>query len=350
VTYFTESDSAFLYKNALNPEDHARLPFYSALAYKLSDSEIACNSLSQVRGTQRNPMLIFAILHFHALTGHSILAELYEKLSSHEPNDWASKVVDVLETEPQLIESELHRSTQTNEPNRTAALAAILDVFLKLGINDIHLIDVGCSMGFNLYPDFADVVVDKEMTNPGQLVTFARSGQTLGFDTPSIHRRIGIDSNPLDPNNKDDVLWIKACLWPEQVERTRRCEELISRMQNWPTSERQKGDANDLISSIVNGLDKSAVPVIFHSWVLAYFGLEEQKLWREQMNALVKNGAAWISFESPYATPGLSLPDPSEKDPNFQDVQLVVALPGEAPKHWGWSHPHARWIELVNQL
>lgn len=347
MSYFAETDSATLFRLAFNPEDRQRLPYYSALADRLAESETACHLLTQVRATQRNPMLVFAALHYHALAGHPELSPLYANLRDWVPADWASTVIAVLEKNPSLIAGELRRSTQTNEPNRTAALAAVLGRIKHHGIRDIHLIDVGSSMGFNLYPDYAEIVVDQATTNAGQLVTSSRGGSTLSFDTPTIHQRIGIDLNPLDPTNPDDVLWIRACLWPEQEERSRRCEEILRRMRQWPFSERRHGDANDIIESVAASLPPGPTPVVFHSWVLAYFSEADQQRWRQHVDELVRQGAIWVSFESPYATSGLSLPAPTTNDPDLGDAQLVVALPGASPEHWGWAHPHARWVQLT---
>jgi hypothetical protein len=347
VSYFNEAESAFLYKNSFSPEDQRGLPFYGSLAIALSDSFVACELLSEIRQTQRNPMLIFAILHYLSLEGVTPFRELYEDHGAYEPEKWAKKVVEALEAKPDLIRQHLHRSTQTNEPNRTAALAAVLDRIRLAGVSDIHLIDVGCSMGLNLYPDFADIIVDGESTNPGQLLTSNRGGSQLGFTTPRIHERVGIDANPLDPDVADDVQWLRACLWLEQVERRFRFEEILFRMKSWPTSTRLRGDAVELIPSTVAGLDSAITPVIFHSWTVAYFSEESQRRWREQMDEFVSRGGIWISFESSYATPGLTLPEPTTPDPDFGDVQLVVSMPRTSPEHWGWSHPHARWIQLA---
>jgi len=346
VTYFAEADAQFLFENSFSPEDHARLPYYSALEYRLAASPAACQILIDVRPTQRNPMLVFAILQWHALNGVSPLSELYQSFPQWEPTQWADAVVQVLEERPSLIAQETHRSTQTNEINRTAALCALLGSLRIRGVSDIHLIDVGSSMGFNLYPDFAEVVTEGPPSHPGQLETEVTSRHPVSFAPPTIHRRIGIDMNPLDPSNEEDVKWIAACLWPEQSARLARFQHYIEQVVTWPTAEIHHGDANELIEDIVRELGPGPVPVIFHSWVLAYLSQQDQQRWRSTMDRLVANGAIWISFESPFATSGLSLPHAEEPEGALGSVQMVVAMPHEAPEHWGWSHPHARWIHL----
>jgi len=275
------------------------------------------------------------------------LALLYHNFHDFEPSTWARRVVDVLEAEPEIIRSEYHRSTQTNEPNRSAALVVILGELLKLGLRDIHFIDVGCSMGFNLYPDFAELAINSKPLHPGQLVTTSKNGQALTTVVPTIHQRIGIDANPLDPQSDDDVRWLNACIWLEDQERIDRFTYLLERMKHLPNSQRIQGNAVDLIDRVVDGLDDSAVPVIFHSWVVAYFSEDEQRRWRREMDRLVAEGAVWISFESTFAVQHLELPEPTTSDPHQFSVQLVVTLPGQKPRHVGWAHPHARWIELT---
>lgn len=347
MAFFSEADPSFLYAHTFSAEDQERLPYYSELARSCSESPVACQLLSEVREQKRNPMLIFAILRFHALSGHRALTPLYDNFHDFEPSTWARRVLEVLEADPELIRSEYHRSTQTNEPNRSAALVVILGELMALGLDDVHLIDVGCSMGFNLYPDYAELAINSVPRHKGQLVTRSKNGHALKTVLPTIHQRIGIDANPLDSLSDDDVRWLNACIWLEDRERIDRFTYLLEQMPNLPDARRIQGNAVDLIERVVDELDDSAVPVIFHSWVVAYFNEDEQRRWRSEMDKLVARGAVWISFESTFAVQGLELPEPTTIDPNQFSVQLVVALPGQEPRHAGWAHPHARWIELA---
>ncbi len=41
---------------------------------------------------------------------------------------------------------------------------------------------------------------------------------------PEVVTRIGPDADPFDVTDADDARWLRACLWPDQPERTARHE------------------------------------------------------------------------------------------------------------------------------
>ena len=343
------TDSTFnagaYYRLALAPEDRERLPRYAALVDALSTSSVACALLGEARAEQRNPMLVLAALHYNALVGDRVLAPLYAHVNQIDPGDFARGVVAALEERPELVRAQLHRATQTNEPGRSAVLAAILRELHSRGVEDVHLIDVGTSMGLNLYPDFyninspSDEGVNLEIEDLG--------GNVTRVGLPRIHQRIGIDLHPLDPSNAEDVLWLKACLWPEQPERTTRFEHTLKAMKDWPSALRLTGSALDVIDDALSLCTPDAMPVVFHSWVAAYFSPEEQVRWREIIMRHVQSRATWIYLEHPWGVKGLTPPATTSDPPRSGATQIVVCELGGEPAHWGWAHPHGRWVALA---
>ncbi|MFZ1063273.1 MAG: DUF2332 domain-containing protein [Acidimicrobiales bacterium] len=338
-------DPAAYYRLALSPEDRERLPYYSALVDALAQCDVALELLVETRPEQRNPMLVLAALHYHALIGDDELAPLYHDLQERSPADFASSVCAVLERRPSLVREQLHRSTQTNEPGRSAVLGSVLRELNERGVSDVHLIDVGTSMGLNLYPDFYRVNDD-----PGDGVALTTEHlDSTGSSTPMarIHQRIGIDRHPLDPANPDDVLWLRACLWPEQPERADRLDEILRAMAHWPPATRLEGTALERIDEALERCTPDAVPLVFHSWVAAYFTPEEQVRWRERIMSHVRERALWIYFEHPWAVKGLEPPAAPSAAPRRGATQIVVCEVGADPAHWGWAHAHGRWISLT---
>ena len=282
---FDEEELANRYRHILSPEDRSRLPAYAALCDALAESHTALALLRAVHDRQQNPTLILAILHYLALTGHPVLGPLYRELHegrSVAPEAFARGVIEILEAEPELLRSELWRSTQTNEPNRSAVLAAAIgDVARTLGHAQITLIDVGTSMGFNLFPDLV-TVVSKDSGDDVALVTECFTPSFTRSPVPLIGRRVGLDQNLLLPSKTDDVAWLTACLWPEESRRLRRFNALLEQMRRWPEPVRVAGNAVDLIDYEVT-FDNTPTYVI-NSWVIAYFSLEERAQWRDTMD------------------------------------------------------------------
>ena len=332
---------------AMSPDDRARLPYYDHLLNTLADSSVARDLLVEVRATQRNPMLVLAALHYRALRGDAVLAALYRSIGEATPVAFAAGVVARLEEEPSIVRDELHRSTQTNEPGRSAVLAAVLRELRTRGAHDVHLIDVGTSMGLNLYPDLYRVNVDDG--DPAALSMEDWDGTVSDGELPRVHQRIGLDLHPLDPEDPDDVLWLRACLWPEEQHRSARLDAILARLAAWPRATRLRGTALDLIDGAVASCSTDATPVIFHSWVAGYFSRDDQEQWHERMIRHVARGACWVYFEHPEIVAGLAPPAPSAPAPREGAAQIVVAEPRGEPAAWGWAHPHGRWIALHPQ-
>lgn len=338
-------DAAKYYRRSLSPDDRARLPYYDRLIDELANSKVARDLLEEARPEQRNPMLVLAALHYGALRGDEVLGPIYDGIGALAPEEFAAGIVARLEEHPELVRDQLHRATQTNEPGRSAVMAAVLRELGARGVHDVHLIDVGTSMGLNLYPDQYRVNVDDP--DDASALTMLDIYRTVrSGPLPTVHQRIGIDLNPLDPGEPDDVLWLEACLWPEEPERTARFESILANMRSWPAATRLKGPAIDLIDEAVSLCASSATPVIFHSWVAGYFPLAEQRVWRERAMSHVADGALWIYFEDPFTVSGLR-PPPSDVDsPRLGGTQIVVCEARSQPAPWGWAHPHGRWIAL----
>ncbi len=337
-------DAPAYYRMALAPEDRTRLPYYAHLVDALAESPTAAQLLSEARPEQRNPMLVLAALHYGALGGDPDLAPLYEHLTSHSPEQFAALVTAELEARPELVRDQLWRATQTNEPGRSAILAAVLSELHGRGVRDVHLIDVGTSMGLNLYPDYYRINDDEA---DDVVLTMQDLNENVATSPlPRIHERIGIDLNPLDPANPDDVRWLKACLWPEEPQRARRLDAILDEMVLWPRATRLKGSAVELIDDALDLCSPDATPVIFHSWVAAYFSSDEQVRWRERIMRHVRTRATWIYFEHPWGVKGLDPPPRTTEPPRAGATQIVVCEIGEDPAHWGWAHPHGRWVAL----
>ena len=333
------------YRMAMSPEDLERLPRYRHLLDALARSSVARQLLDAAPAEQRHPMLVLAALHFNALRGDAELAPLYEAISQIDPEEFARGVVEALERDPTLVSAHLHRRTQTNEAGRSAILAQVLRALALRGVDDIHLIDVGTSMGLNLYPDRYRT----NGTDADDLLNFnvdVLANTLLESPLPAIHERVGIDLHPLDPHDDDDVQWLKACLWPEEPLRRRRLEAMLAAIDSWPAARRVKGSALDVIDGVIDSCPRDATPVVFHSWVAAYFSDDDQVAWRRAMMRHSRERAIWIYFEYPPAVRGLGSPVNATPSPRKGGSQIVVTERGRDQVSWGWTHPHGRWIAM----
>ena len=346
---FNSDEIANRYRHILAPEDRERLPAYAALCDALAESPAAIEMLGSVNPRQQNPTLVLAILHYLALRGHDVLAPLYNELHlghAVDPKAFASAVVAVLEANPELVRAQLHRSTQTNEPNRSAVLSAVIgDVARTYGHAQITLIDVGTSMGFNLYPDLIRVS-EQETGDDATLISNCLTPNFTRSAVPSVGRRVGLDQNLLYPDNVDDVAWLQACLWPEESRRLRRFRALLDQMKHWPEVIRREGNALDLIDVELTYDDTPTY--VINSWVLAYFSLEERARWRATMDVhfAQREDLVWISMEHPSINESLGFPEAPKTSPRPGASEIVVTTSWSPSTHWGWTHPHGHWFSV----
>ena len=121
----------------------------------------------------------------------------------------------------------------------------------------------------------------------------------------------------------------------------------IVRAAGWPV--RRDADCFAAIDPWLDGLPAGVQPVVFNSWVLAYFEPAALARHLDGMRTLVeRRGIAWLSAEGP----GLQLAEPPPLpagDTQVSAAELAnasswwLSLPGRAPRLVARSHPHGRW-------
>ena len=342
-------DAVLRYRHGLSPEDAIRQPYYHALLEALSHSATALDLLCEVPLEQRNAMLPLAILHYRALRGESVLAPLYASINGANrptPEQFAATVVALVEAQPELVREQLHRTVQTNEVGRSAVLQAVLRELRRRGLTDVNLLDVGTSAGLNLYLDHYNVATEAG-GDPLTLVCESLTSDDRPGPLPTIHKRVGIDRNPLDLRRADDAMWLRACLWPENPDRLRRLEQLESLAPAWEPLTLLRGDALGLLSDALGAMDNAYPTIVMHTWVAAYFSEELQELFATELRRRVrKENLYWLYLEWPRGVRGLLPPEPTAKSPRSGASQIVVAQPGGVATHWGWCHAHGRWLSL----
>lgn len=218
------------------------------------------------------------------------------------------------------------RLTQTNEPGRCAALLPVLAALPQ----PLALIEVGASAGLCLYPDrYRYRYDDGPLIGPvdGQVVLGCRTSGPVPLpgELPSVAWRAGIDLNPLDVNNEDDVRWLECLVWPEQDERLRRLRGAVRVAQAEP-AHLVAGDLNQVVGDLLAQVPAGATPVIFHSAVLAYLSIEDRESFVTRVRSL---SCRWISNEAPGVLPSVDrrLPGPALED----EAAFVLQRRGSPP-------------------
>ncbi|MET4137302.1 DUF2332 domain-containing protein [Pseudarthrobacter sp. PvP090] len=203
----------------------------------------------------------------------------------------------------------LTRATQTNEAGRCATLLPALAQIASTGGRPLALIEVGASAGLALFPDRYGYEYDA-----GPVVTrLAPAGAAAGSypvlgctvtgpvplpaELPRVVWRAGIDLNPLNVRNPDDVAWLEALIWPGQDFRRERLRRAIAIAQADPPL-LVAGDLNEQLPALAARAPSDATLVVFHSAVMAYLDADARDRFRATMARLaVERGCHWLSNE-----------------------------------------------------
>ena len=294
---------------------------------------------------KRQPLLILAAARF---LGAQISP--YRDFRNFLDKHWA-EVSDIV----------LSRATQTNEAGRCATLLPSLTQISATEGRPLALIEVGASAGLALFPDrygYEYVPGADTGTEAGTEGRGARGGPGAGNTgtaqaadarttrlvpagarpgtypvlrcvtsgpvplpaaLPQVVWRAGIDLNPLDVRNPDDVAWLEALVWPEQEFRLERLRQAIAIARERPPL-LVSGDLNEQLVGLAARAPEDAALVVFHSAVMAYLDAGGRARFRRTMADLAaERGCHWLSNEGHTV---LAQADGSAVVPEMDDARL----------------------------
>jgi hypothetical protein len=290
-------------------------------------------------------MLVLAALHLAALNGHEVLGPIYDDArhgTLEDPAGAAQRVMDVVRSDPDIVRAQLWRSTQTNEPGRSAVIQAVIGDIAR-DVDEINLIEAGASAGINLYFDQFPVRASDDhraLTLVCEDLTPVDRSRTM----PTVATRVGIDPAPLDLDDEHDRLWLKACLWPEQRRRHERFDAIVDAHRSWPRVTMLKGSAIERLDDAFALCDSDVMTVVMNTWSAFYFSLEERAAYfAEITRRCAESNVAWISMESTMVKwLGIVVDEAAH---HRAASQVVLMRPNSDPVVWGWCHAHGRWLE-----
>lgn len=198
------------------------------------------------------------------------------------------------------------RATQTNEAGRCATLLPSLALIAAAEKKPLALLEVGASAGLTLYPDkyryeYDDGTRQKRIGRAdadAPVLRCADSGPVpIPERLPQVSWRAGIDLNPLDVTDPDDVAWLDALIWPEQDFRRERLHQAIAIARENPPL-LVAGDLNDKLLELASQAPADSTLVVFHSAVLGYLDAQERARFRATVSELATSrGCHWLSNE-----------------------------------------------------
>lgn len=239
---------------------------------------------------ERLPVLLFASVHYllrnAPVDGDAALAAYYPSLGGTRAPD--AGLVEVFREFVVRRDAEVRaltstRVTQTNEARRAAMIRpALAAAQRRAGDRGMALVEVGCSSGLMLLPDRYGYRYDQPDGSVFEFGEPAGSELVLGTEvrggvgvpdwvaTPvRIASRVGIDRNPIRADDRDETDWLRACIWPEHLDRLARLEAALAQARGAQLDLR-RGDLFELLPAAVAGAPPDAVVVVLSSHVLPY--------------------------------------------------------------------------------
>jgi hypothetical protein len=232
----------------------------------------------------------------------------------------------------------LERRTQTNEPGRCAALLPVLASLPQ----PLALLEVGASAGLCLMPDRYGYRYDGHEVPGGPPVIDCRLvgdvRPPLPAAVPEVVWRRGIDLEPLDVRDPDDVRWLESLIWPGQTARERYLRESLELARADPPPIVQ-GDLTEILEDVAAEAPRDATLVVFHTAVLGYLPVAARLDFGRRVQAL---GATWLSSEAPGVL-GL----PARPGALLERGHFVVTLGGR--QELARMGPHGDWLHWESE-
>jgi hypothetical protein len=310
------------YQRFADVEARGRSPLYERWARAIAADPAVLAFLAALPEPKRQPNLLFAATR--RLVGL--------------PAGYAELRAVVLERRAELTDLVLTRRTQTNEPARCATLLPVLAALPQ----PLALLEVGASAGLTLLPDRYGYDYGGQTLSPGDpaapvLRCRPRGPVPVPDALPQVVWRAGIDLDPLDVTDPDDLAWLRCLIWPGEPDRQERLEAAAAVARRDPPRI-VRGDLVDDLAALAAEAPTHATLVVFHSAVLVYVEPDRR---REFADAVGRLDAVWLSNEAPGVLGGLV----DEPAPRPGTDAFVLVRDGRTAL--AFTDGHGTWVEWI---
>lgn len=330
-------------------------PLYAELAYGVSLDADLLNLAAQKRKRQPAPNMLFAAVQYLLLSGgayaeHSLAAHYPIVSGADRPMEPAFPAFRdfCLRHDDEILGLISTQRTQTNVVRRcTCLLPAFSMVQAESGL-PLALIDVGASAGLNLNVDRyryrylrggqeeatwgrpeARIALEAELRGGGALPELA--------DHLVVWFRGGIDLNPINLSNAEELRWLRALIWPEHLERHQRLLDGAEELVRSPIDLRS-GDAAELLPQMIADTPADAALTVFSTVALYQF----RAAGREQIYRTL----AETSRQRPVWLVTLELKLEDIDDPQEPTLAISRFVNGDRQRQQlARSSAHGWWIE-----
>lgn len=309
-----------------------RSPLSERIAVALSESDEALRAVATAPARTRHPTVILAALHDLALAGRApSLAAAY---ATGDADAAAGAAIDTLLLRSDAVVAvAVRRRLRSDETGRHAVLyPAVTEAARRAGAGAVGLVDVGCSAGLNLNVDRVGITYGdgRFVGDPGSPVQLTASvvgdRHVPSLALPPVVARIGVDRDPVDVTDADDVRWLRACVPPDQPERIARLDAEIAVAAGDPP-QLLRGNAVDVLPDALGLVPADALPVVSTTWALSQLPSGARLRFLHRLGeAAAGRTVAWVSVEGVGVAPGI--PTLGDRSASGHSIIGVAVLDG----------------------
>ncbi len=320
-------------------------PMYAELAAGVAgDDELLALAAHRQEG-QPAPNMLFGAVQYLLLRGvEHPLAAHYPVLSGPErPPGPAFALFRAfcLEHREQVGELIATRRTQTQVVRRCTCLLPAFGLVYREAAAPLALIDVGASAGLNLNFDryaYRYLRAGREILSWGRetaRVELEADLRGLGTmpEPPGeipVASRDGIDVNPIDLADPDELLWLRALIWPEHMERHGQLVDATAELKDSPIR-LHRGDAARDLSHLLERVPAELALVVYSTIALYQIPREGRGRIAEAVAECSRGRPVWrVALEGVHP-PSLTL---TRYRDGSGDTELLAR-----------ASPHGWWIE-----
>jgi len=330
--------------------ERAHAPLYASIIRGVKDDDALKTLALHVKQGQPPANVLLAAVHYLLLQGAD------HPLRRHYPNLNGGRQLGEDAFPPFKDFVEAHRSeiepliasgvTNTNEVARCSALHAGFRAVARLAGAPLNLIEIGPSAGLNMIWDRYGVnyVRDGETFFAGPAGAPLVIGCTLRGPnlpplepTPAVARRLGLELNPVNLDEPHWRTWLKALVWPDQVERFARLEKAI-RIFLDEKVEIRRGDALSLLPDAIAEIPENQPVCIYHTYVTYQFS--------EAMRQTLDDILVVAGLRRPVFR--LSCEGTLERAGEAPMILGRYHDGGRTARRLATCHPHGRWLDWAD--
>lgn len=325
-------------------------PLYGSLSRWVAEDPEVLDLVLEAPPEAHLPLVLLAAVHFLILGGlEHPLADVYAGAGGADPGVLFHDLC--LGRRQDLLEVMATRRIQTNEVGRSALVGPALTLVRETCDAPLHVVDVGTSAGIVLccdrfFLDYGAHGATGPSHSPVRIECEVRAGRpTIARVLGPFASRSGIDRDPPDLGDPEQVRWLLACIWPDSG-RLERARLAIEEVEKDPPPIR-RGEALELLPEVLDDLqdlDDGGVVCVLTTWSFGYLSIDGRAEFCRMLSARGRRRpVVWVCGDGP----GVVQMVTAQADPDQGEVLSAVTFDsdGAHPQLLARVHPHGSWID-----